>query len=120
MALLYEDGAKVELSEEVAVAVGEFIDLLGSGSAVTFGRLNTTLTTQEAADLLSISRPTLVRLLNEGRIPFTQPGVHRRVALNDILAFRDQLKTQRRDALAELTRLTNADGFRADPFVSTR
>ncbi|GAB2688716.1 helix-turn-helix domain-containing protein [Thalassiella azotivora] len=63
---------------------------LDRGLSVTVTSHAATLTTQEAADVLGVSRPTLVRLLEQGRIPYDQPGRHRRVHLADVLAFQRQ------------------------------
>ncbi|UOT04941.1 excisionase family DNA-binding protein [Rhodococcus opacus] len=53
------------------------------------------LTTQEAAELLGITRPTLVRLLEAGKISYSSPGRHRRVELADVLAFRQHERARR-------------------------
>lgn len=70
------------------------------------------LTTQEAADFLSISRPTLVKKLEDGAIPFerTTGGKHRRVRLVDLLQYRDGQRTERRKALRELAAEAQAAG----------
>jgi excisionase family DNA binding protein len=60
---------------------------LAGGCAVTLTRHEQTVTTQEAADLLGVSRPTLVRLLEAGVLPYDRPGRHRRLLLRDVLAF---------------------------------
>ncbi len=60
------------------------------------------LTTQEAADLLHISRPTLIRLLKEGKIEFHKVGTHRRVPFKSAMAFKRRIDAERREALAEL------------------
>lgn len=62
------------------------------------------MTTQQAADFLGISRPTLVRLLEAGDIPFDKPGRHRRVKLEDLVDYQASARAGRRAALRELQR----------------
>jgi excisionase family DNA binding protein len=68
------------------------------------------LTTSQAADLLNISRTTMVKLLEDGKLPYVQPNVRRMVRLEDVLAYREQRSTKRRAFLNELTQETVADG----------
>lgn len=68
-------------------AVAEISEALRRGHAVTVCTHEASLTTQEAADVLGVSRPTVVRLLEHGHIPYEQPGSHRRVRLADVLEF---------------------------------
>lgn len=90
-----------------------------AGTAVTIATQRTQLTTQEAADLLGISRPTVVRLLDTGEIPSTRPGRHRRVELADVLEYQRRLRDQRAHALAELAEPEDIDSD-AGGFISTR
>jgi excisionase family DNA binding protein len=59
----------------------------------------TKISTQQAADLLNVSRPHVVSLLNKGEIPFTKAGTHRRMLLNDIIAYDKKLQKSRNSKL---------------------
>ncbi|MHA3725315.1 excisionase family DNA-binding protein [Leucobacter sp. HY1910] len=71
------------------------------------------MTTQQAADLLGISRNTLVRLLDEHELAYERLGNarHRRLRLQDVLAYRERKRSERRERLDELTRQANEDGL---------
>jgi excisionase family DNA binding protein len=61
--------------------------------------------TQEAADFLNLSRPTVVRMMDDGRIPFRKPGKHRRVRLADLMALEVQMTHDRQTAIDEISAL---------------
>jgi excisionase family DNA binding protein len=75
---------------------------MAKGLAITVIPQRTMLTTQEAADLLGISRPTLVKLLKDREIPFEQRGRHRRLLLADVLAYQDRARRNREAELGAL------------------
>jgi excisionase family DNA binding protein len=110
-AIVAPDGTLVHLPPAVYEVLSQVIAAMRAGRAITVAPLAQRLTTQEAADLLGISRPTVVKLLDDGRIPFEQPGRHRRIRLDELLAYRDQRRTERSKALDELVQQTEALGL---------
>jgi excisionase family DNA binding protein len=103
-------GRPVQLTGAVAAVVQQMLTALAGGRAVVVAVPDTSLGTQEAADLLGISRPTLVKLLDHGTIPSERPGSHRRVRLADVLAYRDSQR-RRRQALADIAEDSQAAGL---------
>lgn len=121
VAVEFDDGSRAALPQDIAETFAHIVRTLAGGKGVTVGEVNETLSTGEAADILQVSRPTMVKFLDEGRIPFVRPaGTHRRVKLGDLMAFQAQLRAERKEILTAMTREATADGPRADGFVTTR
>jgi excisionase family DNA binding protein len=100
--LVGADGVEIEIPDELYGVLLDVVDALSQGLAITIAPHNTMLTTQEAAELLGISRPTLVRLLTEGEIPHSMRGRHRRVLLADVLTYRERARRERRRTLDDM------------------
>jgi excisionase family DNA binding protein len=110
-AMVAPDGTLVHLPPAVYEVLAQVVVAMRAGRAITVAPLAQRLTTQESADLLGVSRPTLIKLLEDGRIPFEQPGRHRRIRLDDLLAYRDRRRKERSKALDELVQQTDALGL---------
>lgn len=100
-------GEHLVLPPEVFEVLRDVVTAMAQGQAVTIAPVHQRLTTQEAADLLGISRPTFVKLLEDGEMPYEQPGRHRRVLLSDVLAYRQRRFVQSRDALDRMVEIAD-------------
>lgn len=111
--LVGPDGRRMPLPAAVYEVLHCVVLAMARGQAVTIAPHHQQLTTQEAADILAVSRPTLVKMLNDGLIPYTQPGRHRRVLLRDVLAYQEQRRISRQAAMDELVEISEAaDAYR--------
>lgn len=99
-------GEAISIPESVFYVLERVAEVLARGDSITVVPVGKEVTTQQAAELLNVSRQYLVRLLDEGRIPFRKTGKHRRLRIEDVLSFKEQRDKDRRAGLRELSRLT--------------
>ena len=121
----YTDAERVQLSlkgsngeSDDLVLPGHVLQILldvlaemSKGNAISLVPHHQEISTQEAANLLNVSRPFLVGLLEKGEIPFRRVGAHRRVLLTDLMAYKEQTQQKRNDALSQLTALSQDEGM---------
>jgi excisionase family DNA binding protein len=116
--LLVIDGVEYPVSDRARDALVEILAALGDGERVQVVRLPEMLSTQEAADLLRVSRPTLVKLLEDGVLPYERPGTHRRVPRVAVTKFLETRRKRRRAGLMEMAQAYQPGG--PDRTVATR
>ena len=89
----------------------DILDQMAQGNAVTLMPVKTELTTVQAAEVLNVSRPHLIKLLEEGKIPYHRVGTHRRIRAEEVLAFKREKMANRRQTLDELAALDQQLGI---------
>ena len=89
----------------------DILDQMAQGNAVTLMPIHAELTTVQAAEVLNVSRPHLVKLLEEGKIPYHRVGTHRRIRTKEVLAFKREKMANRRETLDELAELDQQLGI---------
>ncbi|RGE18870.1 helix-turn-helix domain-containing protein [Leucobacter sp. wl10] len=111
--LLGPDGEQIPLPLAAYEVLRQVVSAMERGASVSVEPIDRQLTTQQAADLLGVSRNTLVRLLDDHELPFERLGEsrHRRLRLHDVLAYRERKRADRRSRLDELTRQATEDGL---------
>ena len=97
------DGNDLILPRQALALLRDILVEMAQGNAVTIVPTHAELTTQEAANLLNVSRPHLVKLLESGEISFTKAGTHRRVRYQELMSYKETRIKESMDALAELS-----------------
>jgi excisionase family DNA binding protein len=103
-ALIGADGERLELPNAVYRLLKNIARNMQLGRAIVLIPENQQLTTQRAADLLGVSRPHLIKLLEAGDLPYHKAGSHRRIYLKDLIAYQKRRDVERKEALDRIAR----------------
>ncbi len=112
--LSVSDGERERPLELPAAAVAllrNILEAMASGRGVTIIPENAELTTVQAADVLNVSRPYLIKLLDEKAIPHRKVGKHRRIRMDDVMAYKVSIDREREEVLDQLTREAEERGM---------
>lgn len=97
-----EQEQPIELPAGAVSLLVDILDTMASGRSITLIPENVELTTVQAAEVLHVSRPFLIKLLEEGRIPYRKVGQHRRIRMEDVMAYKAAIDREREAILDEL------------------
>lgn len=120
------DDNEADRSEPISLPANIFrvlINMLvemGNGNAVAVVPVTAELTTQQSADLLNVSRPHLIKLLDAKALPYRMVGTHRKLRAQDVLTYRDKVSFERRNALTRMVELDEELGLYDDEAVGAK
>lgn len=100
------NGQEIEVPSVIYFALTEVVKTLNNGDSVTLIPMDKELTTQQAADILNVSRPYFIKLLENGTIKFRKTGTHRKVLMQDLIEYRDKRAENRHANIEEMSKLS--------------
>ena len=106
-----ETGGKIRIPVSVLRLLAQILKEISQGNPVTVVPEATEITTQAASEVLGCSRPHVVRLLEEGKIPYTKVGKHRRIRYDDLMSFKKKMKVSQKKKLQDLMKLDEESGL---------
>ena len=109
--LVGANGEKINIPEPIYQVLLQVVHAMASGKAISIIPQQQELTTQQAAEFLNVSRPYLIKLLEQGEIPHIKVGSHRRVRFDDLMNYKQQRDVKRDQLLTELTQMSQEAGF---------
>lgn len=102
---------KIKLPLKALMLLADILEAIRQGKPISIIPHATEMTTQAAAELLGCSRPHLVKLLEEGKIPFTKVGRHRRVKFEDVIAYKRQMKAKQEKLITKIIQADEESGL---------
>ncbi|MDM9384167.1 helix-turn-helix domain-containing protein [Chlorogloeopsis sp. ULAP01] len=112
--LVGANGEEIYIPESICQVLRQVVNAMASGKAISIVPEEQEMTTQQAADFLNVSRPYLIKLLEQGEIPYIKVGSHRRVRLEDLKKYKQQRSQKRSQFLKQLVELSEEAGLYED------
>lgn len=109
--LISVDGEEILLPDSVYRVLRASVHLMALDRAVSIVGIDYEVTTQEAANILNVSRPFFVKLLEQGELPYRKVGTRRRVRFQDLMAYKERFDTQRDKAMDKLISFSEEQGL---------
>ena len=106
-----ETAEKIKVPLSALKLLSDILKAMGQGKLISIVPIATEVTTQSAAEMIGCSRPHLVKLLEEGKIPFTKVGKHRRIKFDDIMKYRKQMKEIQKQNIIDIMNFDEEAGL---------
>lgn len=107
----FDNGLGFKIPEFALKMLLEIFEEVAKGNAVTLIPVHSELTTQQAADILNVSRPYVVKLLENNEMPHVKRGRHRRIRFDDLMTYKEKSEQEVEEALDEMVRLSQELGI---------
>lgn len=107
------DGEKFLLPPSICEVLQKAVHLMSTGVPIALIPEEHHLSTQEAANILNVSRPHLYKILDSGKLGFSQVGTHRRIRFNDLMTYKEEMQQSCNEGLSKLAQLSQAAGYEA-------
>lgn len=102
---------KIKIPSRALKLLSEILKAMSEGKPISIVPVATEVTTQKAAEILGCSRPHLIKLLEEGVIPFTKVGKHRRIMFDDMVQYKQKMKEEQKKLLIEIMNTDEEEGL---------
>jgi excisionase family DNA binding protein len=112
--LVGANGEEISIPNSVYQVLHQAVHAMALGKVISIVIQERELTTQQAAEQLNVSRPHFIKLLEQGEIPYIRVGTHRRVRFEDLIKYKEQRDSKRREGLKQLTQFLQFEGFYND------
>jgi excisionase family DNA binding protein len=106
-----ETNEKIVIPIKALMLLGDILKAMSEGKPISIVPVATEVTTQKAAEILSCSRPHVVKLLEDGKMEFTKVGKHRRIKFDDVLKYRKRMKEEQKKHITELMNFDDEIGL---------
>lgn len=101
---IQENGEFLKIPKKAVLLLFEILDSMAQGKSFTLIPSDSEISTQQAADMLNVSRPHIVKLLEDGVIPFKKVGTHRRIDIKHLIRYQQKIEENRKEKLDFLTK----------------
>jgi excisionase family DNA binding protein len=106
-----ESKERIKIPSRALELLSDILKAMSEGVPISIVPIATEVTTQKAAEILGCSRPYLIKLLEEGQIPFVKVGKHRRIKFEDVVSYKQKMKKEQKQSLIDIMTFDEENGL---------